>query len=136
MKTSINETPTCYNCIYCRSWDYPGTRKDPPDSGWERQTEDEPERIGELEEKYEELLESLAVIAIAAECPKYSYRSQEQDSEPDNEPLSESDLAELRAISEAEDIRHCTEMGWYNPETQKFTDEYYRASDRAYDSRR
>lgn len=137
MAENIVETPSCWNCIHCHSWSYPATREDPGDSGWECQTEDEQEAIEALEEKYGHLLEDIAVTSIGAECPKYSCQAPERDyDEPEDNFMTEEDLVQLRAISEAEDLRHCAEMGWYNPVTKEFTDEYYRASDRAYDSHR
>lgn len=135
MTETIVEKSSCWNCIHCHSWSYPDTREDPGDSGWECQSGDENGAIKALEEKYGHQLESTAVISIASECPKYSYQTPETDYEPD-ELMTEAQLAELRAISEANDLQHCIDMGWYDVRTKEFTDEYYRASDRAYDASR
>ena len=106
-------------------------------AGWECQVQSENKAIKALEEKYAHLLENIAVTSIAAECPRYNYKPTAQnDDEPDNNIMTEEDLAQLRAISETEDLRRCTELGWYDPITKEFTDEYYQASNRAYDSRR
>ena len=66
--------PTCWNCQNLFSWFYPGSREEPPDSGYECSLglDDTPDV-----EAFYELPEEDAVKAIAAQCPKYERQTTE-----------------------------------------------------------
>lgn len=100
-------TKSCSNCKHLAIWDYPATREDPGDSGWECKHE-KSVFWDDFTWDYTPKETDAIMEGIAAQCPVYEYFDwQEQHRQ---EAASETYFAALEAHLEASQTAELAEM--------------------------
>ena len=117
---------TCQMCKHFSSYSIPATFEDPGDEGWDCN------EWGGIPEDQQDDVEDGNVEA-ARECPRFEYNPNWNRPERE-EPVSFREPTE--AEQQAWAYQDAVANGWVDPETGEPTDEFFRASDEAYDASR